>query len=440
MGEAFIILALILLNGIFSMSEIAVISARKSSLQAAAQEGDKAARKAFRLASDPDKFLSSVQIGITLIGILTGIFSGNRIADAFSGWLAGLGLSAGAASTLAKTLIVIIVTFFTILLGELVPKRIGMSNPEKISRRVAGLMRFFSWLTAPLVDFLAGSTRCLVKLLGVKESDSKVTEDEIKSIVQEGTEDGEVSPVEQDLVEHVFTLGDLSISTIMTLRDDIVWLDVNMDEGQIRRIIEDNLFEQYPVAEGDLDHVAGVLTLKDYVVKLGGRKPGDRFNLKKMIKEPVYFHENMSVYSVLEDMKKKKVNRALVCDEFGALCGIISLKDILNALVGNLGTEPQKDPDIVERKDGDGWLVDGQMSIYDFLTYFDIEDTMEDYDFSTVAGMLMDETGHVPERGEQCLWKGFRFEVADRDGARIDKVIVRKLPDGPSRSVPADGR
>lgn len=437
MGEAIFILILVLLNGVFSMSEIALISARKSSLLSESEKGNKASQKAFKLASEPDKFLSAVQIGITLIGIVTGIVSGDRIADVFSAWLSGLGMSAGSATTLAKTIIVIIVTFLTILLGELVPKRIGLSNPERVSKWVAGPMKFFSWIANPAVNLLAGCTEAVIKVLGIHTKETKVTEEEIKSILQEGTNDGEVSPVEQDLVEHVFTLGDLSVSTIMTLRDDIVWLDVAMDRETIQRTIENHLFEQYPVADGDLNHVIGVLTLKDYVVKLGAMKPGGTLDLKKMMKEPVYFHENMSVYSVLEDMKQNKVNRALVCDEFGSLCGIISLKDILNALVGNLGTEPQQDPDIVVRQDGDGWLVDGQMSIYDFLTHFDIEDSMEDYDFSTVAGMLMEVTEHVPATGEKCEWKDFSFEVADKDGARIDKVIVKKIP-APIPSVPED--
>ena len=435
MGEAIFILVLILLNGVFSMSEIALISARKSNLQSEAEKGNKASENAFKLASNPDKFLSSVQIGITLIGILTGLISGDRIADTFTEWLTTLGISAGTAATLAKTIIVIIVTFLTILLGELVPKRIGLSNPEKVSKRVAGPMRFFpgslirqstSWRRAPNG----------FPMLGIGKT-NKVTEEEIKFILQKERK-MENLPVEQDLVEKVFTLGDLSISTIMTLRDDIVWLDTSMDKGTIQKTIENNVFEQYPVANGDLDHVIGVLSLKDYVVKLGDMKPDEVLNLKEMMKEPVYFHENMNVYAVLEDMKENKVSRALVCDEFGSLCGIISLKDILNALVGNLGTEPQKDPDIVARHDGDGWLVDGQMSIYDFLTYFDIEDSMEDYDFSTVAGMLMEVTEHVPVTGEKCEWKDFSFEVADKDGARIDKVIVKKLPEKPLSAPEGD--
>lgn len=237
MDEIIIIFALILLNGIFSMSEIALISARKSSLQTDADKGQKSAKTALKLASDPDKFLSAVQIGITLIGILTGIFSGNKIAEEFTRVLGNAGMSLGAASAVAQTIIVIIVTYFTILLGELVPKRIAMSASEKVAKIVAGPMKTISVLTSPFVWMLAKSTACVLKILGVKAQESKVTEEEIKSIIQEGTDEGEVSPVEQDIVDRVFALGDLKVSTIMTLRNDIVFLDLEMTESEIRHTI-----------------------------------------------------------------------------------------------------------------------------------------------------------------------------------------------------------
>ena len=254
-----------------------------------------------------------------------------------------------------------------------------------------------------------------------------MTEDEIKSIIEEGKDEGEVSPVEQDIVERVFTLGDLSVSTIMTLRDDIVWLDLEMTEDEIIKTIESTIFEQYPVVDGDIDHVVGVLSIKDYVTALRKDK---HLDLKKMMKEAHYVHENMSIYTVLEYMKSERIHRALVCDEFGGLEGIISLKDIFDALVGNMAPqELMKEPDIIARKDGEGWLVDGQCSIYDFLSHFDLGENMEDYDFSTVGGLLLENLQHVPKSGEKTEWQGFSFEVADMDGARIDKIIVKKLPD-----------
>ncbi len=423
MTEIIIILLLILLNGFFSMSEIALISARKSSLQSEADKGGAGAKAALRLASDPDKFLSAVQIGITLIGILTGIFSGNKIAADFSAVLQKIGMAASAANAVSQTIIVLMVMFLTLIFGELVPKRIGMSAAEKVSKIVAGPMKFISVVASPLVWLLSKTTVLMVKVLGIKSQETKVTEEEIKSIIQEGAEEGEVSAVEQDIVERVFALGDLRVGTIMTLRDDITWLELEMTDDEIRETIEGNLFEEYPVADGDLSHVVGILNIKDYVLNIG--KPG--FSLSAAMREPVYFYENMNVYSVLEEMKRRKVSRALVCDEFGSCAGIITLKDIMEALVGSVDDEDDKNPDIVARKDNDGWLVDGQCSIYDFLQHFNLEDDdfLQDYEYTTVAGLILDELDHVPEEGEKVSWRNFDFEVVDMDGARIDKVIVK---------------
>ena len=421
------------MNGVFSMSEIAMISARKSSLQSEADDGNSKAKRALKLASDPDKFLSTIQIGITLIGILTGIFSGNEIARILGDAFVKIGVPASTAIGLAKTIIVIIVTYFSIVLGELVPKRIGMSRAEKVAKAMAGPMQVLSKIASPFIWVLSKSTAGIAKLLGVKENDNNVTEDEIMSLVQEGTEDGEVSEVEQDIVERVFTLGDLSVNTIMTSRQDIVWLDKTMTEAEVREVIEENIYEEYPVCEDDLDHVVGVLNIKDFLRGYGK----DGFDLEKMMKAPVYFHENMSVYKVLEEMKIKKVSRALVCDEFGSLCGFISLKDIMEALVGNVNDDEEDEPYIVPRLGADGkpdptgangYLVEGQCPIYDFLSYFDLlDDTMEDFEYTTIAGLILSETGHIPSAGEVINWEGFSLEVVDMDGPRIDKVLVHKL-------------
>jgi len=425
MSELFIILFLIILNGAFSMSEIALISARKSSLQSDAARGNKSAKTAIKLASNPDKFLSSVQVGITLIGLLTGMFSGNRIASIFADVFEKAGMSGSAALGLAKTIIIIIVTYLTIVLGELVPKRIGMSASEKVAKIMAGPMKFISTICSPIVWVLSKSTSLLVKLLGVKNQEAKVTEEEIKSIIQEGTEEGEVSPVEQDIVENVFTLGDLSVSSIMTQRNDIIWIDKEMSEEEVRKTIEENIYEIYPVVDGDLDHIVGVLTLKDFVLNVGK----GNFNLEAMTKAATYFHENMNIYTILEEMKKKKISRALICDEFGACSGLITLKDILEALIGEVDDDHDKEEDIVERQEGEGWFVNGTCTMYDFLSYFEMEDDMEDFEYTTVAGLILDSLGHIPVVGECTEWGDFSFEVVDMDGPRIDKIILKKKED-----------
>ena len=405
MDEIFIILLLILLNGFFAMSEIALISARKSNLQTEADKGNSNARRALKLASDPDKFLSAVQIGITLIGILTGIFSGNRIAAEFADVFERAGMSVVAADSLAKGIIVVIVTFLTLIFGELVPKKIGMSAAEKVSKFVSGPMRFISVIASPFVWILSKTTQLISKALHLQDQESKVTEEEIRSIIQEGTDEGEVLPMEQDIVENVFTLGDQKVGTIMTHRSDIVWLEKGMDEAEVRRTIEENLYEEYPVADGDLDHVVGVLSLKDFVLNLGKGS----FDLEKMMHEP----------------------------EFGLCSGIITLKDIIEELVGNVNDDGE-DPDIVARQGNDGWLVDGQCPIYDFLRHFDLDgELLEDSEYTTVAGLILDELDHVPVAGEKVDWENFSFEVVDMDGARIDKVIVKLIKPEDSDSAPA---
>ena len=406
------------------MSEIALISARKSSLKSEASKGSKSARKEQALQDNPDRLLSSVQIGITLIGLLTGMFSGNKIATLFAQVLADTGLEYRLASGLAQTLIIIVVTFLSIVLGELVPKRIGMNSAEKVAMVMAGPMSFISKLAKPVVWLLSKSTSLIICLLGVKEQESKVTEEEIKSIIQEGTDVGEVLPVEQDIVGRVFTLGDLTVSSIMTLRSDIVWLERSMTEAEVRECIERNLYEEYPVVDNDLDHVVGILRLKDFVVNSG--KP--HFSLEKMLTRPTYFHENMSVYKTLEEMKSQKVSRALVCDEFGSCCGIITHKDILEALIGDMHDDIEDTPDIVERAGGGGWLVGGQCMMYEFLDHFGLDEAMQDYEFTTVAGLILHTLERMPTVGECVRWGEFTFEVVDMDGPRIDKVIVKKVP------------
>ena len=401
------------------MSEVALISARKSRLSSDAKKGSKSAKVALKLANDPDRFLSTVQIGITLIGILTGIYSGNRIAADLTETMISWGVSVTYASALAQGIIVVVVTYLTIIFGELVPKRIGLSVAEKAAKVVARPMRVLASIALPFVWLLSKSTEIIFNLLGIKETDNKVTEEEIKSIIEEGTEEGEVQPVEKDIMQRVFLLGDLKVSSIMTHKSDIVWLDMDMTADEVRAVVNENLFEFYPIADGDLDHVKGIVNLKDLVVHLSNPD----FKLASLIHEATYFHESMNVYKVLEQMKMQKVSRALVCDEFGICTGIITLRDILEGLVGNVD-DPEEEPDIIKRVNKEGWLVDGQCSLYDFLCYFNRSDLFEASEYHTLGGLLLKELQHIPTSGETLQWNGFTFEVVDMDGARIDKVLV----------------
>ncbi len=415
-----IIVVLILLNGVFSMSEIAVISARKSSLKSEAKRGSKSAQTAIKLSNNPDRFLSTVQVGITLIGILTGLYSGEVLAGDASSLLMNAGLSAEYAYPLAKTGIVIIVTYFTIVFGELVPKRIGLSSAEKVAKLIARPMHYLSIVVSPFVWILSKSSALMFSLLGINESDSKVTEEEIKSMVIEGAEDGEVQKVEKDIVERVFNLGDRDLESIMTHRGEIVWIDTDMTNEEIVDLINKHPFDRYPVATKDLDHVLGTVHLKD----MFGKIESPDFNIKTVLRPIEFFSENMEVYSALEDMKTRHLSYALVCDEFGAVKGIVTLKDILEALVGTL-LDPYEEPEIVQRADG-SCLNDGQCSFYDFLTYFKMGDLYNKYDYNTVSGLMLDKLGRIPKTGETIEWKGFTIEVVDMDGARIDKILVKK--------------
>ena len=417
--EIIIIVGLIVLNGIFAMSEVALISARKSRLTADAKKGSKSARVALKLANEPDRFLSTVQIGITLIGILTGIYSGNKIAAELTEYMKIWGVPAAYAAAIAQGTIVVIVTYLTIIFGELVPKRIGLGIAEKAAKTVARPMSVLAKIALPFVWLLSKSTELIFNCLGIKETDNKVTEEEIKSMIQEGTEDGEVQPVEQDIMQRVFLLGDLKVGSIMTHKNEIAWLDTSMTSEDVRGVLSKQMYEFYPIAEGDLDHVKGVVDLKDLILHL--HEPN--FNLKSLTREPVYFHENMNVYKALEQMKAQKISRALVCDEFGTCMGIITLRDILEGLVGSM-EDAGEEPDIIKRVNKDGWLVDGQCPLYDFLCYFDRQELLENVDYHTVGGLILNDLQHVPQSGETMEWNGFAFEVVDMDGARIDKVLV----------------
>ncbi len=422
MNEILIIIGLILLNGVFSMSEVAMISARKSRLSTDAKKGSKAAQKALDLSGNPDKFLSTVQIGITLIGILTGIYSGNQIAVDLTELLKSFGLAQSTAFVVAQGGIVVLVTYLTIVFGELVPKRIGLSVAESVAKLMARPMNVLAIIASPFVWLLSKSTEIIFNLLGVREEDGKVTEEEIKSIIKEGAEEGAVEPVEQNIMQRVFLLGDLKIGSIMTHKNDVVWLDTSMTAEEVKKVLNEDLYESYPVAEGDLDHVKGMIWLKDLVMRLSD----ENFKVGDLTREPVYFHEGMSIYKVLEQMKVKKISRALICDEFGDFVGMVTLKDIFEGLVGNMDNE-EDEPEIIKRANNGGWLVDGQCSLYDMLCYFDCGDLYEaSGGYHTLAGLILDRLQRIPRSGDTLEWNGFTFEIMDMDGARIDKVLVTR--------------
>lgn len=423
MNEILVILGLILLNGILSMTEMAMVSARKSSLSTEARNGNERARRALSIAENPNRMLSTIQIGITLIGILTGIYSGSQLAGSLATLLDAMGMAHNYSMTLAQGMIVIIVTFLTLLFGELLPKRIGMATAESIAKAMAAPMNYLSTMAAPFVWLLSKSTAVIFSLIGLRDEGSKVTEEEIKSIIQEGKDNGEVQPMEEDLVNRIFMMGDLTVGSIMTSKHDLVCLDLGQSAEEIKTVIRENLYEVYPVSEGSMDNIRGLALLKDLFVALDDKD----FALEKLIRPATYFHENTSIYKMLEQMKSENISRGLVCDEYGSCLGIVTLKDMMEGIVGNIEDGNAEDPQIVKCHDREAWLVDGQCSMYDFLTFFDSEDLMEsDADYTTVAGLCLTEMERVPSTGEHFTWKGFKFQIVDKDNARIDKLMVSR--------------
>lgn len=421
--EILIIFILILLNGIFSMSEIALVSSKKVRLENAAKKGSKQALEALKLMNNPGKFLSTVQIGITLIGLLTGIYSGDNLTEKLQVKLDSITLIAPYSKTLSITIVLILLTYFSLILGELVPKRIGMSNPEHISRLMAQPMKIISIIAAPFVWLLSFSTELIMKLIpGKKQSEDAFIEEEIKAIVQEGTHKGEVQEIEQEIVSRVFSLGDRKVSSLMTHRVDLIKINLSESNEEIIEKIKMNMHSIYPVFDENDKNLLGIVKLKDIIFEIQDHT----FKITNYITKPYFVHENSSAYDVLDYFKKEKISHTLVTNEFGHIEGVLSLNDILEALAGNADEFDQSEPQIYARENG-SWLIDGQYLFADFLHYFELEDYLSDYDFTTVGGLIIHELRNVPTVGTTIYWEGYKFEVVDMDGARIDKIHLEKL-------------
>jgi putative hemolysin len=419
MTAIFILLILILINGLFSMSEIALVSARKARLEAQAAKGDAEAKRALALANHPETFLSTVQIGITLIGVLTGIYSGDSFKEPLQAWLEKFEFLKPYSSSVATTLIVVVLTYLSLVLGELVPKRIGLSNPEKIAKKVAGPMRVVAWVTFPFTWSLSITANFIIRLFNVKTSDNQVTEEEIKAIISEGTEHGAIEEAEQDIIERVFHLSDRNITSLMTHRSDITWIDGNKTVGSIKAELEDVLHSIYPVCEEDVDHIKGVVSIKDLFAADASA------TVFSIMSKAMYVPENITAYQVLEKFKETKMHECFIVDEYGSVKGLMTLNDILEAIVGDIPQEEDDPYEITERADG-SFLIDAQIPFYTFLTRFNKTEWMMegDQDFDTLAGFIIHQLEKIPVTGDTLKWKIFTFEIVDMDNHRIDKILV----------------
>jgi putative hemolysin len=405
------------------MSEISLISARKNRLESAAKKGNRNAQVALDLSNSPNKFLSTVQIGITLIGILTGIFSGDKITVDVENFVGTFEFLKPYSHSVAVGIVVVVLTFFSLVLGELLPKRIGLNHPEAIAKAVAMPMKIVSIVTAPFIWLLTHSTEFLLNVLQIRPTaDGKVTEEEIKAIIKEGTEGGEVQEIEQDIVERVFHIGDRKVNSLMTHRKAVVLLPLSSDKNQVKNLMLKELHSIYPVYKENYDDIVGVVNLKNIFAHF----ENDNFNLEDIMTEAPFMMEQTTAYKALENFKKTGIHYAFVSDEYGVFQGIITLNDILEALVGDASDFYKEEFQLVEREDGT-WLVDGHYSLHDFLTYFELDELTNDYEVTTVSGLIMTELSHIPKQGEKLIWQKFELEVIDMDGVKIDKVMVKAL-------------
>jgi putative hemolysin len=423
MIEVLILLALILVNGLFVMSEIALVSARKGRLESMGNKGDLKAKAALHLTENPDKFLSTAQIGITLISILTGVYSGEKFSAQLIPFVQKIDFLKPYAATLSTVLIVMLVTFLSIILGELVPKRIGLIRAEKIARFVAGPMNFLSSFAYPVVWLLNNITNVIFKLFNIKESpDSAVTEDEIKAMITEGSEHGTIETEEKDIIERVFHLGDRNITSLMTHRTEIVWFDMEDTVQTITGQHDQINYSTYPVCDKTVDDIKGIIYIKDLLKAPAGTV------LKELAKPALFVPENNSAYQVLEKIKQTRIHSCFIVNEYGTLEGMLTLNDILEAIVGDVPQTGQEEYEIVERTDG-SYLVDAQITFYDFLSRFEKTQWMNEgeHEFDTLAGFVLHELERIPKTGDTFDWRGFEFEIIDMDGQRIDKLLVKKF-------------
>jgi putative hemolysin len=423
LGQVIVILLLIIANGVFAMSEIAMISARKVRLQQQANSGNKGASIALELHATPNRFLSTIQIGITLIGVFAGALGGAKLAAPVASLLAQVGFLAPYSESIALVIVVLTITYLSLVIGELVPKRLALNNPDRIATAVAAPMRAFGVITDPAIKLLGFSTDLTLRLLGVQpSSEPAITEEEIEAFLEQGTEAGALEEIEEDMVKRVLLLDDRRASALMTPRRDVVWLDLHDATAEIRQKIIDSPFSRFPVAEGSLDNVVGEVRAKDVLTH---SLPDFSFNIQECLRKPLYIAEVMPALDVLSAFKQSNTEMAFVIDEYGSIQGVITVDDIFGAIVGDVPCPNVAPPRVAQRED-ETWLVDGMLPVDEFKETFDIDMLPgEDQGFyQTVAGFMMMQLGRVPAEADHFEWDGYTFEVMDMDGPRVDKVLL----------------
>ncbi|HJX35225.1 MAG TPA: hemolysin family protein [Desulfatiglandales bacterium] len=423
--EISIIILLIIINGLLALSELAIVSSRKTRLEQWAKEGNSKAAKALELANSPDSFLSTIQIGITFIGILAGAFGGATVAESITGYIALLPALSQYSEAIGVTIVVVFITYFSLVIGELVPKRIALNNPERLACLVASPIKRLSWLVRPLVVLLNYSTNLVMRIARVKPStDPAVTEEEIKLLIDKGTQAGTFQEFEQDTIERVFRLADRRVSVLMTHRADIISLNINESEEESKKKIAYYKYSYFPVVKDTMDNILGVIRGKDLLALYVEARP---FNMEEIYRKPIFVTEKTPAVKLLELFKTSKMHIAFVVDEYGAIQGLVTFGDILRSVFEDVEDTPEEEREIIKREDG-SWLISGSLPLDEFTDYMETgrPDKEERAGINTVGGFVMAKLGAVPSEGQHFEWKGLRFEVVDMDGRRVDKILVSR--------------
>lgn len=423
--EFLILLILILFNGFLAMSELAVVSSRRARLQHLSEEGSQGAQAALELAQSPGRFLSTVQVGITLIGVLSGAFGSAALADDLSRQVEKISALEPYSQTISLAVIVTITTYLSLIIGELVPKQLAIQNPEKAAALVAPSMKSLSAVAAPVVSLLSVSSEFVLWLLGRSgQQEHSITEAEVLALIEQGTKVGVFETTEQEMIEGVLGLADQRVTELMTFRTEIIWLDTESSYEDIQTRIIENPFHFYPVCKGSIENVQGVVEAKDLLVHILSQVP---FDLKSLIRQPIFVPESTRVAKVLDMFKAAHCEAALVIGEFGNIEGFVTIDDLVGEVFGEV--DATEEPDIIQREDG-SWLLDGMLPINE------LEEVLPDVEFPeaeegvylTLAGFVLHQLGRIPSSAEYFDWAGMRFEVMDMDGNRVDKVLVRQIP------------
>ena len=409
------------------MSEMAIVSARKYRLEQEAEKGNKGAIKALELSDNPNRFLSTVQIGITLIGILSGAFGGATISEEIGLEIAKIPQLAPYSAGIGVAIVVLIITYLSLVFGELVPKRLALSNAEKIAAAISGLMQVISKITTPIVALLSGSTDLILRILGVRNiSGDDVTEEDLKSILDQGTISGIFEETEQDMVEGIFRLGDRNINAFMTPRTETIFLDINAPYEEIQKKITEHPFSRFPVIQDSQDDVIGIVKSRNLLLQ---RIEGEKYDIQAVMEQPLFIPESTSALDVLQDFRSTGIELAVIVDEYGGVLGVVSMDDIIEAIVGDVA-EPtgEQEKDAIQREDG-SWLFDGKIHFDELKDYLNISELPdeEEGDYETLSGLIMSQLGRIPTSGDYFDWGDYRFEVVDMDGRRVDKVMVYSI-------------